>query len=231
MLPSMPAKRFFVLLVTTDAINSAMAVSRLQSVHAKLLFFPAILSRCWLSRSAKIVQLYNRRTVYPTAISACPRRWQRDQRLCRQEQSQWSCGFYSGHWRLFQAMVPPIGTSYLSFLRISKLSTRTSGVSNCMARWLISQPCASSFSTFAPLCHMCSTVRVGSIRVVRNRLELNPGTGSERAVAVSEETEVVPCGMVLGSIGYLCLPVEGVPYDDLNSVIKNEGCVKYPSLP
>lgn len=68
-----------------------------------------------------------------------------------------------------------------------------------------------------------SSDRVGSIRVVRNRLELNPGTGSERAVAVSEETEVVPCGMVLGSIGYLCLPVEGVPYDDLNSVIKNEG--------
>lgn len=72
---------------------------------------------------------------------------------------------------------------------------------------------------------MYSSVSVGGIRVVRNRLELDPATGSERAVPVNEEAEVIPCGMILGSIGYRCLPVEGVLYDDRNSVIKNEGYV------
>lgn len=52
---------------------------------------------------------------------------------------------------------------------------------------------------------------------------LDPATGSQRAVRAEEEGEIIPCGMVLGSIGYRCLPIAGVPYDDENSVIANEG--------
>lgn len=65
--------------------------------------------------------------------------------------------------------------------------------------------------------------RVGGIRISRNRLELDPATGSELAVDSGEEGETIPCGMVLGSIGYRCLPMAGVPYNDRFSVIANDG--------
>lgn len=61
------------------------------------------------------------------------------------------------------------------------------------------------------------------MRVERNRLELNHSTGAQRAVGSGDREEIVECGMVLGSIGYRCLPVEGVPYNERNSTIANEG--------
>lgn len=68
-----------------------------------------------------------------------------------------------------------------------------------------------------------SALRVGAIRVERNRLELDEVTGTQHAVGSGDHSEVIECGMVLGSIGYRCLPVEGVPYDDRNSIIANKG--------
>lgn len=72
-------------------------------------------------------------------------------------------------------------------------------------------------------CPTCTINRVGAVRVERNRLELDHATGAQRAVGSGDRDEVVECGMVLGSIGYRCLPVEGVPYDKHNSIIANEG--------
>lgn len=69
----------------------------------------------------------------------------------------------------------------------------------------------------------CNINRVGAVRVERNRLELDRSTGAQRAVGSGDRDEVVECGMVLGSIGYRCLPVEGVPYDERKSIIANEG--------
>lgn len=69
----------------------------------------------------------------------------------------------------------------------------------------------------------CPLNRVGAVRVERNRLELDPSTGAQRAIGSGDRDEVMECGMVLGSIGYRCLPVEGVQYDERNSVIANEG--------
>ncbi|CAM9354694.1 unnamed protein product [Ectocarpus sp. 13 AM-2016] len=63
--------------------------------------------------------------------------------------------------------------------------------------------------------------RVGAVRVERNQLELDEATGTQRAVGLGVK-EVIECGMVLGSIGYRCLPVQGVPYDERNSIIANE---------
>jgi ferredoxin--NADP+ reductase len=41
-----------------------------------------------------------------------------------------------------------------------------------------------------------------------------------RAVA-TDETETIPCGLVLRSVGYRGLPVEGVPFDDTRCTIPN----------
>lgn len=66
-------------------------------------------------------------------------------------------------------------------------------------------------------------LRVGSIRAERNRLQLDPVTGAEKAVGTGDRNEVLDCGMVLGSIGYRCVPVDGIPYDERDSTIANEG--------
>lgn len=59
--------------------------------------------------------------------------------------------------------------------------------------------------------------RVEEVVFVRNRLERGDD-GSLRAVA-TEETETIPCGLVLRSVGYRGLPVDGVPFDDRRCVI------------
>lgn len=66
-------------------------------------------------------------------------------------------------------------------------------------------------------------LRVGAIRAERNRLHLDSATGTENAVGSGDRNEVLDCGMILGSIGYRCLPVDGVPYNDRESTIANEG--------
>jgi ferredoxin/flavodoxin---NADP+ reductase len=59
--------------------------------------------------------------------------------------------------------------------------------------------------------------RVEEIVMVRNRLERSDD-GSIRAIA-TDQTETIPCGLVLRSVGYRGLPVEGVPFDEKRCVI------------
>ncbi len=62
---------------------------------------------------------------------------------------------------------------------------------------------------------------VTGLRVVRNRLEPDP-RGGIRAVATGEQ-EVIPCGLVIRSIGYRGRPLPGVPFDERRGLIRNEG--------
>jgi ferredoxin/flavodoxin---NADP+ reductase len=62
---------------------------------------------------------------------------------------------------------------------------------------------------------------VTGLRVVRNRLEPDP-RGGVQAVA-SGEQEVIPCGLVIRSIGYRGRPLPGVPFDLRRGLIRNEG--------
>jgi ferredoxin/flavodoxin---NADP+ reductase len=62
---------------------------------------------------------------------------------------------------------------------------------------------------------------VTGIRVVRNRIERTDG-GRLRAVATDVE-EVIPCGLVLRSIGYRGRPVGDVPFDERRGLIRNVG--------
>jgi ferredoxin/flavodoxin---NADP+ reductase len=57
---------------------------------------------------------------------------------------------------------------------------------------------------------------VTGVRVVRNRLE------DGRAVPAGEQ-EVIPCGLVIRSIGYLGRPLPGVPFDERRGLIRNDG--------
>jgi ferredoxin--NADP+ reductase len=59
--------------------------------------------------------------------------------------------------------------------------------------------------------------RVEEVVFARNRLERGDD-GSLRAVA-TDETETIPCGLVLRSVGYRGLPVDGVPFDEHRCVI------------
>jgi ferredoxin--NADP+ reductase len=62
---------------------------------------------------------------------------------------------------------------------------------------------------------------VTGVRMVRNRLERDP-RGGVRAVATGEH-EVIPCGLVIRSIGYRGRPLPGVPFDERRGVIRNHG--------
>lgn len=59
--------------------------------------------------------------------------------------------------------------------------------------------------------------RVEEIVLVRNRLE-RADDGTLRAVA-TDATETIACGLVLRSVGYRGLPVEGVPFDERRCTI------------
>lgn len=61
--------------------------------------------------------------------------------------------------------------------------------------------------------------RVEAIELVRNRLEPD-GRGSVRAVA-TDETEVVPCGLVFRSVGYRGVSLPGVPFAESAGTIPN----------
>jgi ferredoxin--NADP+ reductase len=62
---------------------------------------------------------------------------------------------------------------------------------------------------------------VTGVRVVRNRLEPDPN-GGLRAVATDEQ-EVIPCGLVIRSIGYRGRRLPGVPFDERRGLIANVG--------
>ena len=63
--------------------------------------------------------------------------------------------------------------------------------------------------------------RVTGVRIERNRLVAGED-GYMRAVGTGE-TEVVPCGMVVRSVGYRGAPVPGVPFDEGRGIVPNEG--------
>jgi len=63
--------------------------------------------------------------------------------------------------------------------------------------------------------------RVESIEVVHNEL-YRDGSGVLRARS-TERHETIGCGLVLRSIGYRGVPLEGVPFDETHGVIPNEG--------
>ena len=62
---------------------------------------------------------------------------------------------------------------------------------------------------------------VTGLRVVRNRLEPD-SRGGVRAVA-TDEHELIPCGLVIRSIGYRGRPLPGVPFDERRGLIRNDG--------
>jgi ferredoxin--NADP+ reductase len=62
---------------------------------------------------------------------------------------------------------------------------------------------------------------VTGLRVVRNRLEPD-ARGGVRAVSTGEH-EVIPCGLVIRSIGYRGRPLPGVPFDERRGLIRNDG--------
>jgi ferredoxin--NADP+ reductase len=63
--------------------------------------------------------------------------------------------------------------------------------------------------------------RVEAIRVVKNRIEAD-ASGRLRAVATGEE-EVIPCDIVLRSIGYRGMPLGDIPFDERRGLIRNRG--------
>jgi ferredoxin--NADP+ reductase len=62
--------------------------------------------------------------------------------------------------------------------------------------------------------------RVEAIEVVRNRLEVDE-RGAIRAVP-TDEREVIPCGIVFRSVGYLGVALPDVPFDERRATIPNE---------
>lgn len=63
--------------------------------------------------------------------------------------------------------------------------------------------------------------RVEAVEVVRNRLEAGPD-GRVAAVA-TDAREVIPCDIVLRSVGYLGIGLPGIPFDERRGVIPNDG--------
>jgi ferredoxin/flavodoxin---NADP+ reductase len=61
--------------------------------------------------------------------------------------------------------------------------------------------------------------RVSGLRVTVNRLEAD---GGQLRAAETGEHEIIPCGLVLRSIGYRGEPVVGVPFDERRGLIRNE---------
>jgi len=61
--------------------------------------------------------------------------------------------------------------------------------------------------------------RVEAVEVVQNRLEPD-GKGSVRAVT-TDESEVIPCGIVFRSVGYRGVQLPGTPFDEASGTIPN----------
>ncbi len=63
--------------------------------------------------------------------------------------------------------------------------------------------------------------RVEAVEVVTNRLE--PDEHGELRAVPTEEREIIPCGILLRSVGYRGVPIAGVPFDAARAVIPNLG--------
>ncbi len=64
------------------------------------------------------------------------------------------------------------------------------------------------------------TDRVEGVRVVRTEVVLEPD-GALRAMPTDEE-EVIPCGLVVRSVGYRGRPIDGLPFDERRATLPNE---------
>ena len=73
----------------------------------------------------------------------------------------------------------------------------------------------------SPLEVVAKDGRVAGVRIERNRLMAGED-GYVRAEGTGE-TEVVPCGMVVRSVGYRGAPLPGVPFDERRGIVPNEG--------
>jgi ferredoxin--NADP+ reductase len=62
--------------------------------------------------------------------------------------------------------------------------------------------------------------RVEAVQVVRNELVEEDGRIVARPTG---ETETIPCGLVLRSVGYKGVPLPGVPFDERSGTIPNDG--------
>ena len=72
------------------------------------------------------------------------------------------------------------------------------------------------------------TDRVEGVELERTRLEGEPG--AQRAVGTGER-RVIPCDMVLRSIGYASSPIDpSVPFDEQRAVVPNQGGRVEPGL-
>jgi ferredoxin--NADP+ reductase len=60
---------------------------------------------------------------------------------------------------------------------------------------------------------------VTGVRVAHNRIE--PGEDGRLRAVPTGETEVIPCGLVLRSIGYRGRPVDDIPFDHRRGLIRN----------
>ena len=63
--------------------------------------------------------------------------------------------------------------------------------------------------------------RVEAVEVVRNEL-VPDETGVVRAVS-TDELDLIPCGLVFRSVGYLAVPLSGVPFDERRATLPNDG--------
>jgi ferredoxin--NADP+ reductase len=63
--------------------------------------------------------------------------------------------------------------------------------------------------------------RVEAVEVVRNELVVD-ANGRIKAVP-TDDREVIPCGIVLRSVGYRGTPMPGVPFDEERGTIRNDG--------
>ncbi len=63
--------------------------------------------------------------------------------------------------------------------------------------------------------------KVEGIRIVRNRIQKG-ADGALRAVPTGEE-KLLECGMVVRSIGYRGIPMDGICFDERRGLIRNEG--------
>jgi ferredoxin/flavodoxin---NADP+ reductase len=66
------------------------------------------------------------------------------------------------------------------------------------------------------------TDRVDAVEVVRNEIH-RADDGTVRARPASDaQTETIPCGLVLRSVGYQAVPLPGVPFDERRFVLPND---------
>ena len=73
----------------------------------------------------------------------------------------------------------------------------------------------------SPVAILGSGGRVEGVKVERNRL-VAEDDGYIRAEGTGE-TEVLPCGMVIRSVGYAGRRIPGVPFDERRGIVPNEG--------